>query len=142
MTSATGTCDAPPRRRAAGFTLVELVVVIAIIGIAAAAVVLSLPGDGDDVRRSAQRLAAHMNAARDAAILSGRPVQVMPAAQGWQAAGQPAVRLPAGQRLISEPEGAIIFDPTGLASPARLTVRQDSASASVTISAAGAVHAR
>lgn len=135
MTSATGTSEA-------GFTLVELVVAITIIGISAAAIVLSLPGAGDDVRRSAIRLAAHAGAARDAAILSGRPVLFTPGAAGWQAGDAPPVRLPPGQTLNTAPAGPILFDPTGLASPARLTVRQGDASASVTISAAGDVHAR
>jgi general secretion pathway protein H len=126
----------------AGFTLLELVVAITIIGIAAAAIVLSLPQAGDDARRSALRLAAHASAARDAAILTGRPVLLTPGPSGWQAGAEPPVRLPAGQSLISEPAGPIIFDPTGLASPARLAIRSGDASASVTISAAGAINAR
>lgn len=139
MTSATGISD---RRPDAGFTLVELMVAIVIIGIAAAAIVLTLPGNGDDVRRSAVRLAAHASAARDAAILTGRPVLFTPGAQGWQAGTAPPMRLPASQSLSAEPAGPIIFDPTGLASPARLVVRQGDASASVRISAAGAIDAR
>lgn len=140
MTSAAGISE--PRRAEAGFTLVELVVAIAIIGIAAAAILLTLPGAGDDARRSALRLAAHAGAARDAAILTGRPVLFTPGPGGWQAGDRPPVRLPTGQSLTAEPAGPILFDPTGLASPARLTVRQGDASASVTIDAAGAIHAR
>jgi general secretion pathway protein H len=135
MTSAPGTSEA-------GFTLVELVVAIAIIGISAAAIVLSLPGNGDAARQSAQRLAAHASAARDAAILTGRPVTFTTGAAGWQAGDQPPVRLPAGQSLAQEPAGPILFDPTGLATPARLAIRQGDASASVTITAAGAIHAQ
>ena len=140
MTSATGISET--RRPDAGFTLVELVVAIVIIGIAAAAIVLTLPGNGDDVRRSAVRLAAHASAARDAAILSGRPLLFTPGPTGWQAGTSPQVRLPAGQSLNAEPAGPVLFDPTGLASPSRLTVRQGDATASVTISAAGAIDAR
>ena len=140
MTSATGISDS--RRAQAGFTLVELVVAIVIIGIAAAAIVLTLPGNGDAARRSAVRLAAHASAARDAAILSGRPLLLTTTADGWQAGGGPAMRLPAGQTLLAEPAGPISFDPTGLATPARLTVRQGDATPSVTISAAGAIDAR
>ncbi|WP_165768787.1 GspH/FimT family pseudopilin [Sandarakinorhabdus cyanobacteriorum] len=135
MTSAPGTSEQ-------GFTLVELVVAITIIGIAAAAIVLSLPGAGEDARRSALRLAAHASAARDAAILTGRTVLLTPGPTGWQAGDLPTVRLPAGQSLISEPAGPILFDPTGLASPARLAIRSGEASATVTITAAGAINAR
>src|SRR5256885_15602710 len=69
-----------------GYTLVELLVVIAVIGIAAGAVVLSLRGN--DARRLAEegdRLAALFRMAQSDARVSGRPVL-------WQAD-------PAGYRL-------------------------------------------
>jgi general secretion pathway protein H len=153
MTSATGTCDAR-LPGSAGFTLVELVVVMLIIGIASAAAVLALPGGGDEVRRSADRLAARTLAARDLAILSGRPVRLMAdetgisafiaGPQGWLPAPLPGparTALPAGQQLHVEPAGALAFDVTGLATPARLVIRKGEAAAAVTIDAAGAVHA-
>ena len=58
-----------------GYTLVELLVVIAVIGIAAGAVVLSLRGN--DARRLAEegdRLAALFRMAQSDARVSGRPV--------------------------------------------------------------------
>jgi general secretion pathway protein H len=136
----------------AGFTLVELVVAMLIIGIASAAMVLALPGAGDDVRLGADRLAARAVAARDLAILSGRPVRLVVAdtgavaeiagINGWQAVPDlAAFALQAGQRLSSGQAGAVEFDATGLATPARLVIRQGEAAAAVTIDAAGGVHA-
>jgi general secretion pathway protein H len=113
----------------AGFTLVELVVVMAIIGITSAALVLTLPGSNAQVRRAAEGLAAQALAARDEAILTGRPANFAPAP-------------PAGMTLTSEPAGPVAFDPTGLASPARLTLASGDASATVTIDAVGGVHAQ
>jgi general secretion pathway protein H len=138
----------------AGFTLVELVVVMLIVGIASAAAVLALPGASDDVRHSADRLAARAVAARDTAILSGRQVRLVAddsgitsfvaAHQGWLPLPLPSrdrLALPAGQTLASEPAGAVEFDATGLATPARLVIRKGDATAAVTIDAAGGVHA-
>ena len=122
MTSATGTSEA-------GFTLVELVVVMVIIGITSAALLLTLPGPDARVRGAADRLAARAVAARDLAILTGETVTLDSAA-------------PAGTTLTTEPAGPITFDATGLATPARIVVTSGDAAASVTIDAAGGVRAR
>ncbi len=122
MTSATGTSEA-------GFTLVELMVVIAIIGITSAALVLSLPGPDERVRAAAGRLAAQAAAARDLAILTGQ-------AQDFTAAA------PAGLALTSDPASPIRFDATGLATPATIVITSGKASARVAIDAAGGVHAQ
>lgn len=56
----------------AGFTLVELMIVLAIMGLAAAAVVLTLPDGGSSARSEADRLAARLAAVRDLAVVEGR----------------------------------------------------------------------
>lgn len=126
MTSATGIFKARPD---SGFTLVELVVVMTIIGITSAAIVLTLPGSDDRVRGAAQKLAAQAAATRDMAILTGNTAVFDPA-------------VAAGMTLTREPDAPISFDATGLATPARLTVSIGDAAASVTIDAAGGVRAR
>lgn len=66
-----------------GFTLVELMVVLAILGLAATAVVLTIPGEGRTVRHEADRLAARLAAARDIAVVEGRGVAVNFAPSGY-----------------------------------------------------------
>src|SRR5690606_39996616 len=57
-----------------GFTLVELMVVIAIIGVAAGAVVLSMPDPRPTLAVEAERLAARLTLAREEAVMTNRPV--------------------------------------------------------------------
>ncbi len=76
---------AEARRRpgANGFTLVELMVVLAIMALAATAVVLTIPGEERTVRSEADRLAARLAAARDIAVIEGRSVAVSFAPSGY-----------------------------------------------------------
>ncbi|MCA1748693.1 MAG: type II secretion system GspH family protein, partial [Sphingomonadales bacterium] len=57
--------DFQPRRRAAGFTLIELMVVIFIVGLTATVVMISLPDGSREVRGDADRFAQRIAAARD-----------------------------------------------------------------------------
>ena len=66
-----------------GFTLIELMVVLLIIGLAAGAVILSLPDPRGRLSDEAERFAARTVAARDLAILEGRPVAVRVTARGY-----------------------------------------------------------
>lgn len=66
-----------------GFTLVELMVVLAIMALAATAVVLTIPGEERTVRSEADRLAARLAAARDVAVIEGRSVSVSFAPSGY-----------------------------------------------------------
>ena len=67
------------RRRDAGVTLVEVLVVLVLVGIMAAAVGLSLgPADrGDAIAREADILTARLNRAADEVLLSGAPVALV-----------------------------------------------------------------
>lgn len=138
-----------------GFTLVEMLVVVFLIGLASAAVVMSLPGDAAKVRDQADRLAARIAAARDTAVLETRPMGLWlrPSGYGfeqrkegtWQAAPgksfeqvnwQPGTQLSIG----SEKQTRVIFDVTGLPSaPLEIILDQGEAKAKITISAAGDV---
>ncbi|MDR6834460.1 MULTISPECIES: GspH/FimT family pseudopilin [unclassified Sphingopyxis] len=66
-----------------GFTLVELMVVLAIMALAATAVVLTIPGDERSARSEADRLAARLAGARDIAVIEGRSVAVNFAPSGY-----------------------------------------------------------
>src|SRR3546814_13204921 len=90
------------RPRPNGFTLVELMVVLAILALAAAAVVLTIPGEEQHVRSEADRLAARLAAARDIAVIEGRSVAADLAPSGYGLAR----RIPgAGGPLWEGPRG-------------------------------------
>src|SRR3954468_9642317 len=86
--------DAPEygQDEASGFTLVELMVVLVIIGLASAAVILTLPERGGSLFAEAERFAARTKAARDDAILDSRAatVEVGPAGYAVNRRGEEA----------------------------------------------------
>lgn len=69
-----------------GFTLVELMVVIVIIGLLSGAVVLTMADPRGRIADDIDRFAGRTRAARDSAIISGRPVAlwVSPTAYGFE----------------------------------------------------------
>jgi general secretion pathway protein H len=67
----------------AGFTLVELMVVLAIMGLAAAAVILTLPSQDQILRQEADRLAVRLAAARDLAVVEGRGTAAVISPSGY-----------------------------------------------------------
>ena len=67
-----------------GFTLVELMVVLVIIGLVSAAVILTLPERGGSLFAEAERFAARAKAARDDAILDSRAATVAIGPGGYE----------------------------------------------------------
>ena len=64
-----------PRRRPGGFTLVEIMVVMVIIGVTLGLVSLNaMPSPRQDLQKEAQRLTLLLQLARDEAIVRNRPV--------------------------------------------------------------------
>jgi general secretion pathway protein H len=70
-------------RDSSGFTLVELMVVLLIIGLMASVVVFSFPGGSSALEEDAQRFAARTAALRDNAILQSRPMAVQITPSGY-----------------------------------------------------------
>lgn len=65
----------PRRKTACGFTLLELLVVLAIVGVTLGAVTLSaMPDSRQTLQNDAQRIALLLQLARDEAIVRNRPV--------------------------------------------------------------------
>ena len=135
-----------------GFTLVELMVVIVIVGLAASVVVLTMPETGGSLSAEAETFAARAKAARDGAILEARPAAVRIGPGGyemlrrmdgeWRA--EPAHEWAEGTapRLAGGSDGSIRFDATGLAGPAVLTLRRGERQIAVQIGADGSVTVR
>jgi general secretion pathway protein H len=138
------------RNGEAGFTLIELMVVIFIIGLAAAAVVLAMPDEGGSLRSEAVRFAARAKAARDQAILESRTLAVRIGPGGYETARREGGQWRREARYdwvaATRPEiagaesGTVRFDPTGLAEPAILVLRRGEARAVVEIGGDGGVH--
>jgi general secretion pathway protein H len=72
--------DGVPRN---GFTLVEMMIVIAVAALLAGVVVLTVGNPGPGPNEAATRFASRIAAARDQAILSGRPISAWVSASGY-----------------------------------------------------------
>lgn len=139
--------------RSNGFTLVELMVVIAIMGLATGVVVLNLPPSNAHVRTQAEALAARLLAARDSAIIEARNVAVVIDARGnsverrqrgaWQPVSMrpfaPVAWQSGTQALVAASPQRIVFDTTGATEPATVTLADGGRRASVAVSADGSV---
>ena len=134
-------------KRRNGFTLVELMVVLVILGLAATAVVLSIPEQGGSLHAEAERFAARAKAARDAAIVEARPVALTLDSSGYSFARQsggewrPGPRHAWAQGTAAEaaPATGTRFDSTGLAEPLTLVLRRGGRQAAVRIGVDGNV---
>lgn len=117
-------------RRAAGFTLLELLVVVSLVAMATAGATLALRDSQDTVlEREAQRLSALLEAARARSRASGIPVVWRTEGDGFRFDGLPARSLPqhwlsvgmqaqSSQPVLLGPEPLIAPQAIALRSPA------------------------
>jgi general secretion pathway protein H len=137
------------KKRRAGFTLVELMVVIAILGVAAGAVVLSLPDPRPSLGVEAERFAARLMLAREEAVMTNRPVALRADAAGYgfeafdgavwsPLTGVLATKAWSEGVAVAAPRRAV-FDPTGGADAASVRLAREGQAVTVAIDGAGEV---
>jgi general secretion pathway protein H len=148
-TSATGRADA-----AGGFTLVELLIVLTIIGLMSAAVVIAMPDPRGSLTAEAERFAARAKAAQDRAVIDSRAMAIRVTGAGygfdrrskgeWEALNAKPFadyRWGEGVQAVVGGSGAarIVFDSTGMAEPATVTLEREGEQVAVTVAQDGKI---
>ena len=147
-------CAISKRQAERGFTLIELMVVVTIIGLASAIAVLSMPDPRGRLFDEATTFAARTRAAHDSAIVEARPVSVWVSVGGygfdqraggqWQPIAEKPLRVsPWGQGVrptLTAERDRVVFDSTGLADkPLDVRLTRDDESEIVHIGIDGSV---
>lgn len=141
--------------KARGFTLVELMVVLVIVGLMGTAVVLTAPSQSDVLTRESEDLGMRLVRAQEEAILGTRAIEVTVNARGYSFSRQ---RFGEWQALEDGPFGHVAwkdgtqpvfgstrtqltfqFDPTGGARIETLTLARDGQRMRVAVDAASKV---
>lgn len=140
------------RRGERGFTLVELMVVIVILGVVAGAAVLAIPDAGGGLRTEAERFAARARAAQETAMIESRATAVRIAPDGYALARSEGGVWRETARFTwdecTSPElgragsNRAVFDATGIADPLELVLRRGSERALIVIDGNGVIRIR
>jgi len=138
-------------RREAGFSLIEMMVVLAIVSLAAGLVVVNAPGPSGQLANETDRLIRSLVAARDLALVENRTVMVDVTETGY--ATRVASRLGPAREVEMTPwnerttvaagdgrlPAIIVFDPVGLAEPASFTLFNEGAKDGIAIAPSGRI---
>lgn len=142
-----------------GFTLIELMVVVTLMGLLAAAVVVNLPDPRGRLTDTAERFAARVAASRDRAVIEQRPMglYVTPSGygfEGWrEGRWEPfsdgpfaSAQWPSGTTLVAaggQPGARFAFDALGLPDqPVDVVLSRDGERVTVVVDAGGDVAVR
>ncbi|MFA7647308.1 MAG: GspH/FimT family pseudopilin [Phenylobacterium sp.] len=147
-TSATGTDQA-------GFTLVEMLVAVAILGLLSGVIVMNLPDANGRLGDEADAFAARLQRAQEEAILVNRPVEVVVDASGYRFRSQRRGEWTAlterpftpaywgegvGVQVRSaDGRSGVRFDTTGAATPTEVRLRRRERRVTIAVDGQGQV---
>lgn len=135
-----------------GFSLVEMLVTLALAALAATLIVGGAMPSGGSLGEETDRLAAHLVGARDRAIMTNRPVRITLDAEGYRETvrnrngwspgddASPTTHWKAGTSFAADGENAdvhIVFDPVGLTEPVTIRLFRDRTTEALVVSGAG-----
>jgi general secretion pathway protein H len=137
-----------------GFTLIEMLVVLTIIGITAGAVLLTAPDSRRSLIDEAERFAANLARAKEEAVLTNRTVDVQITSKGYafgvvsRGLHRPLEQRPFGPVAWSVDTTAVVsgdqrsriaFDSTGVATPTAVDLFRNDGHVRVRVDMAGSV---
>jgi general secretion pathway protein H len=140
------------RKAERGFTLVELMVVIVVIGLIAGVAVLAIPEPGGGLGAEAERFAARAKAAQEAAVINSRATSLRVDASGyaiarnesgaWKEVAQHPWVAGTQPDFGTGAAGRTMFDATGIADPLEVTLRRGEQRVQIVIGGDGEIQVR